>query len=84
MCRWTASTYGPLLSGEKSSLDLPAFHETELWFTASGPGFEPDKRLPHPAVTSTTAVDAHDDIALSERFTELVTVAKHRALRTDD
>ena len=27
---------------------------------------------------------AHDDIALSERFTELVTVAKHRALRTDD
>ncbi len=74
----------PLLAGEKSSLGLAAFHETELWFTASGPGFEPDKRLPYPAVTSTTAVDAHDDIALSERFSELVTVAKHRALRTED
>lgn len=74
----------PLLTGEKASLGLSAFHETELWFTASGPGFEPDKRLPYPAVTSTTAVDAHDDIALAERFSELVTVAKHRALRTED
>jgi arylsulfatase A-like enzyme len=74
----------PLLTGEKESLGLSAFHETELWFTASGPGFEPDKRLPYPAVTSTTAVDAHDDIALAERFSELVTVAKHRALRTED
>lgn len=74
----------PLLRGERDSLGLAAFHETELWFTASGPGFEPDKRLPYPAVTATTAVDAHDDIALSERFSELVTVAKHRALRTED
>lgn len=74
----------PLLRGEQASLGLSAFHETELWFTASGPGFEADKRLPYPAVTSTTAVDAQDDIALSERFSELVTVAKHRALRTED
>lgn len=74
----------PLLRGESDRLGLAAFHETELWFTPSGPGFEPHKRLPYPAVTATTAVDVHDDIALSERFSELVTVAKHRALRTED
>lgn len=74
----------PLLRGENDRLGLSSFHETELWFTASGPGFEPEKRLPYPAVTSTTTVDAQDDIALSERFSELVTVAKHRALRTED
>lgn len=74
----------PLLRGEQTSLGLSSFHETELWFTPSGPGFQPDQRLPYPPVTATTAVDAHDDIALTDRFSDLVTVAKHRALRTED
>lgn len=73
----------PLLKGTETSLGLSAFHETELWFTPSGPGFTEKQRLPYPAVTATTSVDAHDDIALAERYSELVTVAKHRALRTD-
>lgn len=73
----------PLLNGSETSLGLAAFHETELWFTPSGPGFTEKQRLPYPAVTATTSVDAHDDIALAERYSELVTVAKHRALRTD-
>lgn len=73
----------PLLRGERDRLGLSAFSETELWFTKSGPGFSIDERLPYPDVTATTAVDARDDIAISDRYRELVTVAKHRALRTD-
>ncbi len=73
----------PLLRGQSDSLGLWAFSETELWFTPSGPGFGVAQRLPYPGITSTTDVDEHDDIALSSRYAELVTVAKHRALRSD-
>jgi len=73
----------PLLRGEKSSLDLRAFAETELWFTPAGPGFLADQRLPYPDVTATTAIAADDDIAVADRYRELVTVAKHRSLRTE-
>jgi arylsulfatase A-like enzyme len=72
-----------MLSGSAKSLGLWAFHETELWFTPTGPGFTDRQRLPYPGVTSTTAVDEHDDIALTDRYSELVTVAKHRSLRSD-
>jgi arylsulfatase A-like enzyme len=73
----------PLLEGRQTSLGLSAFHETELWFTPSGPGFAEGQRLPYPAVTATTVIDDHDDIALTDRYAELVTVAKHRALRSE-
>jgi hypothetical protein len=73
----------PLLRGEQQSLGLSALSETELWFTPSGPGFAADQRLPYPDVTATTAIAADDDIAVSERYRELVTVAKHRSLRTE-
>ncbi|HPH27768.1 MAG TPA: DUF4976 domain-containing protein, partial [Pseudomonadota bacterium] len=67
----------------KSTLDLRSLAETELWFTAAGPGFADDQRLPYPDVTATTDIAPDDDIAVAERYRELVTVAKHRALRTD-
>ncbi|MCS6914114.1 MAG: sulfatase-like hydrolase/transferase [Myxococcales bacterium] len=73
----------PLLRGERSSLDLVAFSETELWFTPRGPGFDEDNRLPYPGITATTDVDPSDDIFLADRWRNLVTVAKHRALRTE-
>lgn len=73
----------PMLTGERTSLGLTSFSETELWFTPSGPGFTPDQRLPYPDVTATTDVDPQDDIAVAERYRDLVTVAKHRALRTE-
>lgn len=73
----------PLLDGSAQDLGLSAFHETELWFTASGPGFSARQRLPYPGVPTTTDVDEHDDIALAPQYADLVTVAKHRALRTD-
>ncbi|MFO0579284.1 MAG: sulfatase-like hydrolase/transferase [Polyangia bacterium] len=73
----------PLLRGEQQSLGLSALSETELWFTPSGPGFAADQRLPYPDVTATTAIAADDDIAVSERYRDLVTVAKHRSLRTE-
>jgi arylsulfatase A-like enzyme len=74
----------PMLKGERQDLGLRAFSETELWFTPAGPGFDPDNRLPYPGVTATTDVDPSDDIFLSERWRDLVTVAKHRALRTSE
>lgn len=73
----------PLLRGDRGTLGLRAFSETELWFTPAGPGFEPDNRLPYPGVTATIDVDPTDDIFLSERWRDLVTVAKHRSLRTE-
>lgn len=73
----------PLLRGEKDTLGLVALSETELWFTPTGPGFATDQRLPYPDVTSTTDISPDDDIAVLERYRDLVTVAKHRALRTE-
>lgn len=74
---------GPLLRGEKQTLGLSALVETELWFTPSGPGFSSDQRLPYPDVTSTTDIGPLHDIAVSPQYRDLVTVAKHRALRTE-
>ena len=74
---------GPLLRGDQASLGLTSVAETELWFTPTGPGFATDQRLPYPDVTSTTDISPDDDIAVRERYRDLVTVAKHRALRTD-
>lgn len=73
----------PLLQGQRDSLGLSSLAETELWFTPTGPGFASDQRLPYPDVTSTTDISPDDDIAVTERYRDLVTVAKHRALRTE-
>jgi arylsulfatase A-like enzyme len=73
----------PLLSEERATLGLPAFSETELWFTESGPGFEPDERLPYPGITGVTDLADDDDIYLRPEWQDMVVVAKHRALRTD-
>lgn len=73
----------PLLQGQQTSLGLTSLAETELWFTPTGPGFASDQRLPYPDVTSTTDISPDDDIAVTERYRDLVTVAKHRALRTE-
>ncbi len=72
----------PMLRGDQRDLGLDVFSETELWFTRSGPGFGPDERLPYPDITRTTEIDPHDDISVAERYRDLITVAKHRSLRT--
>ncbi len=74
----------PLLRGEKNSLDLDAFAETEFWFTESGPGFEPDQRLPYPAVTGATDLADDGDIFLRPELQDTIVTAKHRAIRTED
>ena len=74
---------GPLLRGTKSTLDLDAFQETELWFTSNGPGFGPDERLPYPTITGVSDMAPDDDIYLRPEWQDTVVVAKHRALRTD-
>ena len=73
----------PLLRGERATLGLDAYQETELWFVANGPGFEPDERLPYPTITGVTDLAPDDDIFLRPEWQDTVIVAKHRAIRTD-
>jgi arylsulfatase A-like enzyme len=73
----------PLLRGQRGTLGLDVFQETELWFTANGPGFGPDERLPYPTVTGVTDLAADDDVFLRSEWQDTVVAAKHRALRTD-
>ena len=74
---------GPLLRGERPTLGLDAYQETELWFVANGPGFEPDERLPYPTITGVTDLAADDDVFMRPEWQDTVIVAKHRAIRTD-
>jgi arylsulfatase A-like enzyme len=73
---------GSLLRGERSTLDLDAFSETEFWFTESGPGFSPDERLPYPGITGATDLASDDDIFIKPEWQDLIVVAKHRAIRS--
>jgi arylsulfatase A-like enzyme len=73
----------PLLRGERTTLDLQAFAETELWFISNGPGFAPDERLPYPTITGVTDLADDDDVFLRSEWQDTVIVAKHRAVRTD-
>jgi arylsulfatase A-like enzyme len=73
----------PLLRGERPSLALDAFSETELWFTSNGPGFGPDERLPYPNITGATDLAPDDDVYLKPEWQDMIVVAKHRAIRTE-
>lgn len=73
---------GPLLRGERASLDLDAYAETEFWFTENGPGFGPDERLPYPGITGATDLAADDDIFIKPEWQDPIVVAKHRAIRS--
>jgi arylsulfatase A-like enzyme len=73
----------PLLRGERPSLGLDAYQETELWFVANGPGFEPDERIPYPTITGVTDLAPDDDVFLRPEWQDTVIVGKHRAIRTD-
>jgi arylsulfatase A-like enzyme len=73
----------PLLSGARDTLGLEAYAETELWFTADGPGFAADERLPYPTVTGVTDLAADGDIFVRPEWQDLIVAAKHRALRTE-
>jgi arylsulfatase A-like enzyme len=73
----------PLLRGERESLGLEAFAETELWLVPDGPGFRPDERLPYPPLPALVTLAPDDDIVLDPALHELTIAAKHRALRTD-
>jgi arylsulfatase A-like enzyme len=74
----------PLLTGARRDLQLPAFSETEYWFVPSGPGFEPDERLPYPAITGATDLAADGDVFMRPEVEPIVIAAKHRALRLGD
>lgn len=73
----------PLLDGARPSLDLTAYHETGLWLVERGPGFEPAERLPYPALPALITIAPDDDIVLDPSLSDLVVVAKHRALTTE-
>jgi arylsulfatase A-like enzyme len=71
----------PLMSGARRDLQLPAFSETEYWFVPSGPGFEPEERLPYPAITGATDLAADGDVFMRPEVEPMVIAAKHRAIR---
>jgi arylsulfatase A-like enzyme len=73
----------PLLGGDRATLGLHAFTETELWFTSNGPGFGPDERLPYPTITGFTDLAPDDDIFMRPEWEDTVVVAKHRAVRSE-
>lgn len=73
----------PLLRGQRKSLGLDAYNETELWFTSNGPGFEPDERLPYPTITGVTELAPDDDIFMRPEWQDTIVAAKHRAIRTE-
>jgi arylsulfatase A-like enzyme len=73
---------GPLVRGERDTLDLDAFSESEYWFTESGPGFSPEERLPYPGITASTDLADDGDIFLKPEWQSTVVTAKHRAVRT--
>lgn len=73
---------GPLLRGQRDTLDLDAFNETEFWFTENGPGFGPDERLPYPGITGATDLAPDDDIFIKPEWQDLIVTAKHRAIRS--
>jgi arylsulfatase A-like enzyme len=75
---------GSLLRGERSTLNLHAFSETEFWFTTNGPGFEPHERLPYPGITGVTDLAEDDDVFLKPEWQDTIVVAKHRAVRTPE
>ena len=79
--RFDGTDLGPLLRGEKADLALPAFSETEYWFTPSGPGFSGSERLPYPAITGATDLAADGDIFMRPEVEPVVVAAKHRSLR---
>jgi hypothetical protein len=72
----------PLLRGQRDTLDLDAFNETEFWFTENGPGFGPDERLPYPGITGATDLAPDDDIFIKPEWQDLIVAAKHRAIRS--
>lgn len=74
----------PLLAGERNTLDLHSYSETEFWFTANGPGFSESERLPYPGITGATDLDGDDDIFLKSEWEAMVVAAKHRSVRTTD
>jgi arylsulfatase A-like enzyme len=73
---------GPLLRGERATLDLDAYGETEFWFTENGPGFGPEERLPYPGITGATDLAPDDDIFIKPEWQDPIIVAKHRAIRS--
>jgi len=74
---------GPLLRGERTTLGLDAYQETELWFVSNGPGFGPDERIPYPTITGVTDLAPDDDVFLRPEWQDTVIVGKHRAIRTE-
>ncbi len=74
----------PLITGARRDLQLPAFSETEYWFVPSGPGFEPEERLPYPAITGATDLAADGDVFMRPEVEPMVIAAKDRALRLGD
>ncbi|MDD5309467.1 MAG: sulfatase [Deltaproteobacteria bacterium] len=72
---------GPLLRGERSTLQLVGLGETGIWFTSGGGEFFERERIPYPDLTviAETRPDFHGEVCVRPDWDDLVVVAKHRA-----
>jgi arylsulfatase A-like enzyme len=65
---------------------VPAFSETEIWFSRGGPGFFQEKRLDYPGISGLLSFDQgySGEIVLNPQYEPMIVAAKHRMLIEGD
>jgi len=76
----------PLMRGEVVSLHLTSFSETGIWYTSEGDEFFQHHRIWYPDITELGEIDfdSNYEIVLKYQYRDLVEMAKHRVVRTND
>lgn len=66
--------------GDGALPDLPAFHETDLWFSDRDGGRYQSVRKPYPWIYETAKVEPSGELSLAPGWEESVVRAKHRGV----
>jgi len=76
----------PLMLGEKEKTNDYAYCETGIWFTDKGDQFFQKQRIMYPDITVLNRIDfGHNyEIVISDQYDPIVTMAKHRMIRTEN
>ena len=76
----------PLMDGRQSDLNLAAFGETGIWFNNQGDEFFHKQRIYYPNIAGLGRIDYKHrfEIVLKDSFKNLITLSKHRMIRTKD
>lgn len=68
---------------EKIDTNLPAYSETEIWFSRTGKTFFQKQRLDYPGIAGLLAFDSGHggEIALNPKFENILVTSRHRMLQ---